>query len=337
MKTFASDNWAGVHPHIMEAMAKANVEHDSPYQQDSHTERVKQKIKDLFKADVEVFFAVSGTAANVLSLAPVLSYNKGVVCPDTAHINTDEAGALERFTGCKILPVKNYDNGKLKVSDVDFYMSQKDNFHRVVPAAVSISQATEKENVYTVSELRAIGDYAKKHALYFHVDGSRCANAAVALSVSMKEMFTDTGVDILSFGGAKNGMMFGEAIVFFDKKLAVGFHGLLKQSMQIVSKSRFIAAQFDAYLTDDLWKETAEHANAMAKYLESRLRTVPGVTVTVPAVTNAVYVKMPSAMYAKVKNIYPFHQWDDGEYRLMCAFDTEREDIDRFVKILIDI
>ena len=165
MISFASDNWAGVHPLIMEAMEKANAEHDSPYQQDSHTERVKRKMRDLFGADVEVFFAVSGTAANVLSLAPVLSYNKGVICPDTAHINTDEAGALERFTGCKILPVKNSDGGKLKISDMDPYVAQMDNFHRVVPAAVSISQATEKETVYTVSELRAIGDYAKANGL----------------------------------------------------------------------------------------------------------------------------------------------------------------------------
>ena len=336
MKSFASDNWAGVHPLIIEAIEKANADHDSPYQQDSYTERVKRKMKDFFGADVEVFFTVSGTAANVLSLAPVLSYNKGVICPDTAHINTDEAGALERFTGCKILPVKSYDNGKLRVCDMDSYTAQKDNFHRVVPSAVSISQATEKEDVYTVSELRAIGDYAKANNLRFHVDGSRCANAAVALGVSMKEMFTDTGVDILSFGGAKNGMMFGEAVVFFDKSLAAGFYGLLKQSMQIVSKSRFIAAQFDAYLTDDLWKKTASHANAMAKYLESRLRTIRGVTVTVPAVTNAVYVKMTDALYAKVKDDYPFHQWDDGEYRLMCAFDVTREDIDRFIKVLVD-
>ena len=336
MKSFASDNWAGVHPLIMEAMEKANIDHDSPYQQDSYTDRVKKKMKDFFDADVEVFFTVSGTAANVLSLAPVLSYNKGVICPDTAHINTDEAGALERFTGCKILPVKNYDNGKLRITDMDFYLAQKDNFHRVIPSAISISQATEKENVYTVPELRVIGDYAKAHDLYFHVDGSRCANAAVSLGTSMKEMFTDTGVDILSFGGAKNGMMFGEAVVFFDKKLAVGFHGLLKQSMQIVSKSRFIAAQFDAYLTNDLWKKTAEHANMMAKYLETRLRAVPGITVTVPAITNAVYVKMPDIVYKRIKDIYPFHQWDDGEYRLMCAFDTEREDIDHFIKILVD-
>ena len=153
----------------------------------------------------------------------------------------------------------------------------------------------------------------------------------------MKEMFTDTGVDILSFGGAKNGMMFGEAVVFFDKKLASGFYGLLKQSMQIVSKSRFIAAQFDAYLTDDLWKKTAEHANTMAKYLESRLRAIPGVEVTGSAVTNAVYVKMPDAVYAKIKDVYSLQQWNDGEYRLMCAFDVTREDIDRFIKMLVDI
>ncbi|OPZ77560.1 MAG: Low specificity L-threonine aldolase [Alphaproteobacteria bacterium ADurb.Bin438] len=337
MKSFASDNWASVHKDVMEALAKANCDHQQAYQHDIYTDKVRGKFKELFSYDVEVYFASCGTAANILSLASMVKYADGVICADSAHINTDEAGAFERFTGCKLLQVPNYDNGKLRPSDMDIYTREIGNFHRVQPKVVSISQSTERENVYTADEIREISKYAKAHNMYLHVDGARCANAVVALKSTMKEMFTDTGVDVLSFGGTKNGVMYGEAIIFFNKELAKGFEYILKQSMQYLSKSRYIAVQFDALLSNDLWVKNASHANNMAQYFESKLKDLKDIEITMKAVTNAMYVKIPTDKVLKLQTKFPFYNWTKDEYRLMTSFDTTKEDIDEFIKIMIDI
>lgn len=337
MKSFASDNWASVHPSVIEAIIRANTDHESAYQQDCYTNKIKNKFKDLFNADVEVFFVTTGTAANVLPLSAMVRYNQGIICADSSHINTDEAGSIERFSGCKLLSVPNYDNGKIRVADMDMYTAEIGNFHRVQPKVVSISNSTERENIYTPNEISEIVDYAKKYNMYVHVDGARCANAVTAINKTMSEVFTDTKIDVLSFGGTKNGMMMGEAVVFFNKDLAKDFLGILKQSMQFISKSRFIAAQFDAILTDNLWEKMARNSNNMAKYLETKIKGIKGVELSAPVITNAVYVKIEKDIVEKVRGKYPFYNWGKDEYRLMCSFDTTEKDIDDFIKIMIDI
>ncbi len=266
MKSFASDNFASVHPKIMEALEKANAGHAMAYGADPITEEAEKRIKDLFGGEPEVFFVYNGTGANVVALRCLLHPFEAVVCAKTAHINVDECGAPEWMTGSKLITLPTED-GKLTPEQVQTALHGFGDQHHVQPKVISITQSTEYGTLYAREEMKALADLAHAHNMYLHVDGARIANAAAALGCTLKELVTDTGVDALSFGGTKNGLMFGEAIVFFKKELGQHAKFYRKQSAQLCSKNRYIAAQFNALLTDDLWLQNAKHANAMAQRL----------------------------------------------------------------------
>ena len=267
---FASDNNSGVHPAIIKVLSDANNGHAIAYGDDPWTEKAKAKFKEIFGAQASIYFVFLGTAANVLSLKAITDSYHAIICADTAHINVDECGAPEKFTGCKLISVPS-SVGKITVTAVVKHLHGFEFEHHTQPKVISITQATELGTLYTLEEIKALADLAHQYGMYLHVDGARIANAAVSLGVSFKEMITDTGVDILSFGGTKNGLMYGEAIVFLKEGLDNNFKYFRKQAMQLSSKMRYISAQFMAYLDQDLWKQSASHANRMAALLQKAL------------------------------------------------------------------
>jgi threonine aldolase len=331
-RTFASDNYAGVHPDIMKALADANQGHAASYGADEYTEKATKLFKSFFGNDIEVFFVYNGTGANVLGLSAMTHSFHSIICSDLAHINVDESTAPEKFLGCKLITIPTKD-GKIYAEEVDAKIQRVNDQHHPQAKVISISQSTEYATVYTVEEIKAISAVAKKHNLLFHMDGSRIANAAVSLHKDFKTFTKDAGVDVLSFGGTKNGMMFGEAIVLFNKALAENFKYIRKQGMQLHSKMRFITAQFVALLSNDLWRKNAEHSNNMASYLEKRLKEVPGVKITQQVDGNGVFALLPPKALTPLQEHTFFYIWNDrtSEVRLMCAFDTTKEDIDLFV------
>jgi threonine aldolase len=333
MKTFASDNYSGVHPEIMDALIRANHEHQGSYGGDDFTARAIQLFRKNFGDSTEVFFVYNGTAANVLGLSSLTQSFHSILCSELAHINVDESTAPEKFTGCKLIGVPTTD-GKITPANVEEKIQRVGDQHHPQAKVISISQSTEYGTVYSVEEIKALSALAKKHNLYFHMDGSRISNAAVSLNKDFRSFTRDAGVDILSFGGTKNGMMFGEAILIFDPELAKNFYYRRKQGMQLHSKMRFISSQFEAMLTNDLWKRNASHANAMAKKLEAGLRSIPQITITQSVDGNGVFAKFPKDLISKLQQEIFFYVWNDrtNECRLMCAFDTKEEEIERFVK-----
>ncbi|HQH40830.1 MAG TPA: low specificity L-threonine aldolase [Bacteroidales bacterium] len=332
---FASDNNAPVHPLIMDALQRANDGHCIAYGDDLYTSRAVEKIKEIFGTSSEVFFVFTGTAANVLGLTAATRPFNSIVCAETAHIHTDECGAPERFTGCKILSIPT-GNGKITPAQVTKHLHGFGFEHHSQPGVVSITQATELGTLYTLQEIKELAELAHANGLLLHVDGARLANAAVALSCSFGDMITGTGVDILSFGGTKNGLMYGEAIVFLNSQLAENFKYIRKQGMQLASKMRYIAAQFDAYLTNDLWKSLAEHANAMARLLAQEVAKIPGIQITQPVQANGVFAILPPEIIPQLQKEYFFYVWDEmrSEVRWMCSWDTTEEDVLRFTEIL---
>lgn len=332
---FASDNNAPVHPEILTAIEEANKDHCIAYGDDPYTEAATAKIKELFGPGVSAFFVFTGTAANVLGMANGVNSFHAIICADTAHINTDECAAPEHFLGCKLLTVPTPD-GKLNPRLTSRHVHGFGFEHHAQPRVISITQATEMGTVYTVAEISALADYAHKNGLLLHVDGARIANAAVSLNCTFKEMITDTGVDILSFGGTKNGLMFGEAIVILNPELGKNFKYLRKQGMQLASKMRYIGAQFNVYLSNDLWKRNAAHANRMAQMLEKEVKGIPGVTITQKVQANGLFVRIPANTVESLRNEYFFYTWDEttSEVRWMCSFDTTEEDIKDFARIL---
>jgi threonine aldolase len=332
---FASDNNAGVHPVIMNAMASVNSGHVVAYGDDPYTQRVTGRMKEMFGEGCEVYFVFTGTAANVLGLSAATRSHHAVICPETAHIQVDECGAPEKFTGCKLLTVVVPD-GKISVDLVKKHMHGIGFEHHVQPRVISITQATELGTVYSLEEIRKITAYAHDHDMVVHMDGARIANAAVALGTDFYPMTGGAGVDILSFGGTKNGMMYGEAIVFFDPALAEDFKYRRKQGMQLASKMRYIAAQFDAYLENELWKTNAQHANRMARLLHEAVRDLPGLEVTQKVEANAVFAIIPPEIIPELQKEYFFYVWDEdrSEVRWMCSYDTTEEDISGFAALL---
>jgi threonine aldolase len=333
---FASDNNSGVHPEIMKAMMEANIGHTIGYGDDIYTEKATNKFYELFGNDIDVYFVFIGTAANVLGLhAATRSWN-AVICAHTAHINVDECGAPEKYNGFKLLPVET-PNGKLTVELIKQNIHGRGDEHHSQPKIISITQATEMGTVYTIGEIKAIADFAHENNMYLHMDGARIANAAVSLGVDFKEFTKDAGVDILSFGGTKNGMMYGEAIVFFNKQLGEEFKYIRKQGMQLASKMRFISAQFERYLTDDLWRQNASHSNRMAKLLESKVKEIPQIKITQKVEANGIFAILPDRqMIQELMDEYFFYDWDEtkNEIRWMCSFDTQEEDINSFVELI---
>ena len=332
VRTFASDNTAPAAPEIIAAIAAANEGDAISYGDDSYTRDATERLRAIFGQETDAFFAFNGTGANVVALSCLLKPYEAVLCPESAHLQTDECGAFERFTGCKVLPVQTAD-GKLRIEDLRAYAGKPHDEHHVVPRAISISQSTEYGGLYTPSELRELCDFAHAQDWYVHVDGARIANAAAALGMGLRESTRDLGVDVLTFGGTKNGLVFGEAILFFDKTLHRGAAKFArKQGMQLASKMRFITAQFLALLDDDRWLRYASHANAMARRLEERVRDIPGVRITRPVECNAIFATLDREAIERITGEFFFYVFDDAlpEVRWMTHHATRPEDVDAF-------
>jgi len=334
-RSFASDNNAGVHPEMIDAITAANQGHVVAYGDDPFTERAVKVFQKHFGRDIAVYFVFGGTGANVLGLkAATKSYN-AVICAETAHINVDECGAPEKFTGCKLLSVSTPD-GKVTVEQIKHFLQGVGFEHHVQPRVISVSQATEMGTVYNRSELKTLADFAHRNDMLLHMDGARISNAAVSLNANFKEITRDVGVDVMSFGGAKNGMMYGEAVMFFDKKMAADFKYIRKQGMHLPSKMRFISAQFEALLSGDLWKRSAIHANRMARILATELEKVPQIKLTQPVEANGVFATVPGKYIPALQKKYFFYVWNEeiNEIRLMTSFDTTEDDIAQFVGLV---
>jgi threonine aldolase len=332
---FASDNNSGIHPDILKAIERANTGHVIAYGDDPYTERAVAKIKEHFGEEAEVFFVLTGTAANVLGITALTDTYNSIICAETAHINVDECGAPEKFSGCKLIPVESRD-GKISADSIGRHLHGFGFEHHSQPKIVSVSQPTELGTVYTTDEISRLAAFIHKYDMLLHMDGARLSNAAVSLGVTFKDMTAGTGVDILSFGGTKNGMLFGESVIFFNNKLAPDFRYIRKQGMQLASKMRYISAQFEVFLSDDLWKKNALHANKMAQLLYQEVSGIPGVTVTQEVQANSVFAILPQEAIKKLQGEYFFYVWDEykHEVRWMTSFDTEEKDIYDFAALV---
>jgi threonine aldolase len=336
-RSFASDNNAGVHPEILEAIARANQGHVVAYGADGYTHSAVKKFEEHFGPDIAVFFTFNGTGANVLSLQSLTRSFQSVLCSAYAHIYVDECGAPEKHTGCKLIPLPHQD-GKITLDSVREAYHGIGDQHHSQPRVISITQSTEMGTVYQPEEMRALASFAHEHDMFLHVDGARIANAAVSLGQTLRQATRDLGVDVLSFGGTKNGILGGEAVVFFRPELSRDFLYLRKQSMQLASKMRFIATQFEALLTNDLWRRSAEHANRMAHLLEREVSRIPGVKIVWKVEANGVFAQIPHHTIEKIKQRYFFYTWMEEEsiVRWMCSFDTTEDDVRGFGKVVQD-
>ena len=336
-RSFASDNNAGIHPQVLEAIAAVNQGHVVGYGDDPYTQSAVGKFKEHLGNDIEVFIVFNGTAANCLSLKALTDSYHAVICTEAAHIYTDECGAPEKFTGCKLIPIPTSD-GKLTVEYASHAYHGIGDQHHVQPQVISITQATEMGTVYTQEEIKALAKFAHQRDMFLHVDGARIANAAASLGLSLRQITRDCGVDVLSFGGTKNGAMGAEAVVFFDRKLAQDFLYLRKQGMQLASKMRFISAQLEALLSNDLWQKSAQHANRMAKLLEREVKKIPRVKIVYKVEANGVFAQIPHHAIAKLQKRYFFYVWNEEEsvVRWMCSFDTTEEDIRQFAMFVAE-
>jgi threonine aldolase len=334
-RSFASDNNAAVHPEVLEAIRRANNGHVVGYGDDPHTESAVAKFREQFGADVAVFFVFNGTAANVLSLKALTQPFHAVLCPELSHIYTDECGAPERFTGCKLVPLAA-PAGKLTVPTVAHAHHGIGDQHHVQPRVVSITQSTEMGTIYQPSEIEALSQFAHERKMFLHMDGARISNAVAAQGLNLRQATRDLGVDVLSFGGTKNGLMGVEAVVFFRPELAEDFLFLRKQGMQLASKMRFMSVQMEALLTNDLWRRNAEHANRMARLLEQEVEKIPRLKIVYPVEANGVFAQIPQAAIQKIQERYFFYVWseEDSVVRWMCSFDTTEEDVGEFAEFV---
>ena len=337
-RSFASDNNAGIHPDVLQAIAEANVGHVVGYGDDPYTASAVRKFKQHFGNDIDVFIVFNGTAANCLSLKSLTDSYHAIICAETSHIYTDECGAPEKFTGCKLIPLPTTD-GKLTVDTVRRAYHGIGDQHHVQPRAISITQATEVGTVYKPKEIKALAAFAHERNLFLHVDGARIANAAATLGQNLREATRDLGVDVLSFGGTKNGAMAAEAVVFFDKTLSANFLYTRKQGMQLASKMRFISAQFDALLSKDLWLKNAQHSNRMAQLLEKEISKIPGVEVVYKVEANGVFARIPRRAIASLQKRYFFYVWNEEKsiVRWMCSFDTTEDDVKQFARFVTQV
>ena len=332
---FGSDNHSGISPEVLKAIADANIEHALAYGDDEYCARVTDRFKEVFGQQASVYFVFNGTGANVLNIDAMCRSHHAVVCAETAHINVDECGAPQRIVGCKLLTVATPD-GKLTPELVKTQLHGFGFEHHSQPRAISITQSTELGTLYTIEEISALADLAHEYGMYLHMDGARLANAAVALGCSFKAMTTDCGVDCLSFGGTKNGLLMGESAVILNPALDVDMKYRRKQMGQLCSKMRFVAAQFEAYLSGDLWRRNAEHSNRMAELLYTEIQAIPEVKVMYPVQVNSVFVQLPREVWTALQKDYFFYDWDESEnvVRWMCSFDTTEEDIHNFIAAL---
>lgn len=326
---FGSDNQSGVFPEVLAALAEANRGHVVAYGDDPWTERAKDTFRDLFGQSTDVHLTWNGSGSNVVALQTLLPKFGAVICTDAAHIAVDETGAPERITGAKLIDLPSVD-AKLTPEHITSQVHLLGNPHHVQPAVVSITQSTELGTLYSVDEIAALADTAHRHGMLFHVDGARIANATVALGCSVRAHTFDVGVDALSFGGTKNGLMGAEAVLFRNPQTAAPY--LRKQTTQLASKMRFLAAQFLAAFENDRWLNAARHSNSMAARLDAALRSIPGVGLDRPTVVNALFPTMPASVMAPLQAWCPHYTWDAprSQARLVCSFDTSEGDVDRF-------
>ncbi|MDR1004209.1 MAG: aminotransferase class I/II-fold pyridoxal phosphate-dependent enzyme [Prevotellaceae bacterium] len=332
MRSFASDNNSGVHPLVMEALHQANQDHAVGYGDDPWTAEAVRLIKETFSPACEPLFVFNGTGSNAVALQLATRPYHLIICAETAHIYVDECGAPVRLTGCQIRPVATPD-GKLTPDLIRPHLKNFGEQHHSQPGVVYLSECTEMGTVYTPDELKAITGLAHAHGMYVHVDGARLANACVALNVSLRALTVDCGVDVLSFGGTKNGLMIGESVIIFNDALKKEALFVRKQSAQLASKQRYLACQFTVYLTDELWKKNAAHANAMAAKLAAGLKEFPFVHFTQKAESNQLFLIIPRALADRLLASYYFYFWNEtaGEIRLVTSFDTTEADIDAFL------
>ncbi|GFH68878.1 MULTISPECIES: threonine aldolase family protein [Streptomyces] len=332
---FASDNYAGAHPEVMAALALANGGHQVAYGEDDYTEHLQSVVRSHFGGSAQAFPVFNGTGANVVALQALTDRWGAVICAESAHINVDECGAPERVGGLKLLTVPT-PHGKLTPELIDREAYGWDDEHRAMPQVVSITQNTELGTVYTPGEIRAICDHAHERGMKVHLDGARIANAAAALDVPMRAFTNAVGVDVLSYGGTKNGMLFGEAVIVLDPDTARHMKHLRKLSMQLASKMRFVSVQLEAMLAKDLWLRNARHANAMARRLAEAVEAIDGVEIVHPVQANAVFARLPHDVGERLQKRFRFYFWDEsaGEVRWMCSFDTQEADVDAFVAAL---
>ncbi|MEV1176936.1 low specificity L-threonine aldolase [Nonomuraea sp. NPDC049784] len=337
LKAFASDNYAGVHPEILQAIAAANGGHQIAYGEDVYSEALRDVFKQHFGEQAEAWPVFNGTAANVVSLRSMTSQWEAVICAESAHINTDEGGAPEVVGGIKLLTVPTPD-GKLTPGLIDRQAWGFGDVHRAQPRVVSISNTTELGTLYTADELAAICSHAHDLGLLVHLDGSRLTNAAAALDVPLRSLTTDVGVDVLSFGGTKIGLLYGEAVVVLNPSAASGVDYIRKTFMQLSSKMRFVSAQFEALLSGDLWLRNARQANAMGRRLAEAVSGIPGVSLSRPVEANAVFAVLPRDVTERLAKRFRFYTWNEamGEVRWMCAFDTTEADVDAFAAALAE-
>lgn len=339
MKSFASDNYAGVIPEVMEALQEANTGHARSYGADDITEKTNTLFKKVFEADVDVHYVFNGTGANVLSLSSATQSFNSVLCADISHIYCDESSAPETFTGCRFFPLQANEHGKITPEAIAQRMIRKGDMHYAQSRIVSVTQSTEYATVYSIDELKALGDYCKEHELYFHIDGARFTNAAASLNCSLADISTHVGADIISFGGTKAGMMYGEAVVVFNKSLSEHLAYKHKQTMQLASKNRFIAAQFHALLKDECWRKYASHANGMAQTLFKAIKDIPAVEVTKPVNANGIFTTHPVEWNEKMWAKYPYYVWDEhtNEVRIMCSWDTTKKEVEEFAAYMSNL
>ncbi|MFB2557234.1 threonine aldolase family protein [Herbiconiux liangxiaofengii] len=335
---FASDNYAGAHPEVLEAIARANGGHQVAYGGDVYTAELQKVIAQQFGDRAEAFPVFNGTGANVVGLQSMLPRWGAVVCSTTAHIHTDENAAPERVAGLKLLTVPTPD-GKLTPELIDVEAWGWGDEHRAQPLAVSITQTTELGTAYTIDEIAAITEHAHARGMTVHLDGSRISNAAASLGAPLRAFTTDAGVDVVSLGGTKNGLLYGEAVVVLNPDAVTGIPFLRKLDMQLASKMRFVSAQLIALYGSDLWLRSATHANAMAARLRAAVEGLPGVTVTQETQSNAVFAIVPPGVADRLREVFRFYDWNPatGEVRWMCSFDTTADDVDAFASALADL
>lgn len=331
---FGSDNHSGVHPEIFKALQSVNKEYSLAYGDDEYTKRAVEKFKSHFGKNINVFFVANGTAANIIGLRSVADSFNSIICAETAHLNVHECCGPESFIGCKLVTIPTTD-GKLTVDMIKPLLVGFGDVHMAQPRVISITQTTEMGTVYTPKEIKSLSDFAHKNNILLHMDGARLCNAAAFLNLDLSDLTSKVGVDILSFGGTKNGMMFGDAVVFFDKGLVKNFEFFRKQGMHLMSKMRFISIQFEALLSNDLWKKNAEHANTMARLLYNELKDISNIEITQKVESNAVFAKI-AEKYLKIHKKYFFHVFDEkeSEVRLMCSYNTTRKDVLDFAQEL---
>lgn len=341
IRDFASDNHSGVHPEVMAALGEANGGHQTAYGADVYSARLREVVADHFGPQAVGYPVFNGTGANLVCLQSILPRWGSVICPDSAHINTDEGGAAEHLAGIKLIPVDTAD-GKLTPADLSAHASDPGDVHHPLPAAVSLTQATELGTVYQPDEVAAVAECAHRLGFRVHMDGARLANAAAALGVGLQTLSTDAGVDVVSFGGTKNGLLAGELVLVGNPEVAPEVARLRKMSTQLASKMRFLATQFITVLDGDLWQRSASHANRMADRLRASVRRriddgrLPGVAFTQLTEANIVLIRLPDGVAERLRERVTFYDWDRtiGEVRWVCSFDTTEDDVDFLVDAL---